>query len=211
MVAVTAAVAAGMAGCRSMPRPSGAVSTVRPHEDSSDIVNDLSVSNGDALGLSSVNPKPSSQTPDVLPLTPVPEADSREPDKPFPTFNETGRDLCTDGSGRPLILLFSASSCPHCQWVGGVFDLIAGGYADRGLVAAHHYDIETGDDLLTEAAETRVPETHLDIGRRGDPDGYLPYFNFGCRYERIGTGYEEQDDLDAEAEEMRRVIEALLP
>lgn len=133
------------------------------------------------------------------------------PDSPFPTFKKTGQDPCTDDSGRPLILLFSASSCSHCQWVGGVFDLVAGEYAGRGLVTAHHYDVETGDDLLTEAVETQIPESHLAIGKRGDPEGYLPYFNFGCRFDRIGTGYEEQDDLVAEAEEMSRVIEALLP
>lgn len=129
----------------------------------------------------------------------------------FPTFEETGHALCTDDEGRPLILLFSASSCSHCQWVGEIFDEIAKIYIDQGLVAAHHYEVETGDDLLTELVETRIPNEHLSIGRRGDPDGYLPYFNFGCRYDRIGTGYEEQNDLAAEAEEMCRVIEALLP
>ena len=66
------------------------------------------------------------------------------------------------------------------------------------------------DDLLTEAVETEVPRSYLDIGKRRDPEGHLPYFNFGCRYERIGTGYEESDDLAAEASEMMRVIEALL-
>lgn len=141
----------------------------------------------------------------------MPEADRRDSGCPFPTFKETGNAPCADDSGRPLIFLFSASSCPHCQWVGGVFDLIAGEYAGQGLVAAHHYDIETGDDLLTEAVETRIPALHLSIGKRGDPDGYLPYFNFGCVYDRIGTGYEEQNDLAAEAEEMCRVIEALKP
>jgi thiol-disulfide isomerase/thioredoxin len=146
---------------------------------------------------------------------PAPEnlggATGQDTDGPFPTFATTGLDPCTDDDGRPLILLFSASSCSHCKWVGGVFDLIAGEYADQGLVAAHHYDVETGDDLLTEGVENRIPKAHLAIGRRGDPDGYMPYFNFGCRYDRIGTGYEKQDDLAAEADEMRRVIEALLP
>jgi hypothetical protein len=95
--------------------------------------------------------------------------------------------------------------------VGGVFDLVAREYSDRGLVAAHHYDVETGDDLLTGEVETQIPEAHLKIGQRGDPEGYLPYFNFGCRFDRFGTGYEDQDDLAAEAEEMSRVIESLLP
>lgn len=152
-----------------------------------------------------------SERADIQAVAPASEADRPDTDSPFPTFRETGLDPCVDDQGRPVILLFSATSCPHCQWVGGVFDLIARQYADQGLVVVHHYDIETGDDVLTEPVETRIPEEYLSIGRRGDPDGSLPYFNFGCRYDRIGTGYEEQNDLAAEAEEMCRVIESLLP
>jgi len=132
-------------------------------------------------------------------------------DSPFPTFREAGPDTCTDDDGKPIIFLFSAASCPHCEWVGEAFDAVAQEYLARGLIEAHHYDMESGDDLLTEAVETKVPKKYLSIGKEGDPEGYLPYFNFGCRYDRIGTGYEEQDDLAAEAEEMNRVIEALLP
>lgn len=148
---------------------------------------------------------------DAQPPTQAPETSSQDLGSLFPTFKATGLDPCIDDQERPLILLFSAASCSHCQWVGGAFDLIARQYADQGLVAAHHYDIETGDDLLTEAVETRIPERFLSIGKRGDPEGHMPYFNFGCRYDRIGTGYEEQNDLAAEAEEMCQVIEALLP
>lgn len=153
---------------------------------------------------------PSLQT-DAPARTPESKTGNLNSDSRFPTFKETGLDSCPDDQGRPVIILFSASSCSHCQWVGGIFDFIAGEYADQGLITAHHYDLETGDDLLTEEVETKVPEEHLSIGKRGDPDGYLPYFNFDCRYDRIGTGYEEQNDLAAEAEEMSRVIEALLP
>jgi thiol-disulfide isomerase/thioredoxin len=139
----------------------------------------------------------------------LPMAKTQESGNRFPTFGETGQAACTDDSGRPLILLFSAPSCSHCQWVGEMFDMVAREYMAQGRVAAHHYNIQTGDDLLTEAVETRIPEKHLSIGKEGNPDGYIPYFNFGCRYDRIGTGYEKQDDLAAEAEEMCRVIEAL--
>jgi parvulin-like peptidyl-prolyl isomerase len=139
----------------------------------------------------------------------TPDGVSRN-DSPFPTFQETDLDICLDDDGRPLILLFSAASCSHCEWVGGVFDAVVQAYMDRGLIEAHHYDMESGDDLLTEAVEDEIPKDHLAIGKTGDPDLYLPYFNFGCRYDRIGTGYEEQDDLAAEAEEMCRVIEALV-
>jgi thiol-disulfide isomerase/thioredoxin len=182
IVSIAVAMVTGTVGCRSAPKPS-------------DMAPALETRGNGAVDAARI---------DGEMLDPDPES-------PFPTFMKTDLAPCTDDGGRPLILLFSAPSCSHCQWVGGVFDLVAGEYADQGLVAAHHYDVETGDDLLTEAVETGIPEVHLSIGKRGDPDGYMPYFNFGCRYHRIGTGYEKEDDLSAEAEEMRRVIEALLP
>ncbi len=129
---------------------------------------------------------------------------------PFQTFSKTDYGRCTDDKGLPVIIMYSVSSCPHCQWVGGVFDAVVQEYVDKGLIEAHHYDMETEDDLLTQTVETKIPEKYMAIGKRGDPKGSLPYFNFGCQYERIGTGYEAQDDLNAEADEMRRVIEALV-
>jgi len=128
----------------------------------------------------------------------------------FPTFTDTGENLCTNAEGRPVILLFTRTSCSHCQWIGDVFDFIAKEYVEKGLVEAHHYDLDSKDDLLTEALETEVPHSYLDLGKRRDPEGILPYFNFGCRYERFGNGYEESDDLAAEAREMTSAIEALL-
>ncbi len=64
---------------------------------------------------------------------------------------------------------------------------------------------------MTPEVETEIPEAYRRIKKAGDPDDYVPYFNFGCQYDRIGTGYEAQDDLSAEAEEMHKVIDALLP
>ena len=38
----------------------------------------------------------------------------------------------------------------------------------------------------------------------------IPTFVFGCRYYRIGTGHEFEDDLEAEAAEFMAVIEELI-
>jgi thiol-disulfide isomerase/thioredoxin len=138
------------------------------------------------------------------------ETSSTSSENGFKTFRSTGEDLCLNAEGRPVILLFTRTSCSHCQWIGDFFDSLVMEYVEKGLIEAHHYDMESKDDLLTETVEDEVPRPYLDIGRRRDPKGYLPYFNFGCRYERIGTGYEESDDLSAEVMEMTRVIETLL-
>lgn len=128
----------------------------------------------------------------------------------FPTFYSTGLDACTSDDGIPVIFLFSSSTCAHCAWVGDIFDFIAMYYVSSGSIVAHHYDLTTGDDLLTAAKETEIPPEHLQIKENGDPKGLVPYFNFNCQFERIGNGYEETDDSVAEAGEIRQVIESLI-
>ncbi len=128
----------------------------------------------------------------------------------FTTFYNSGLDACTNEKGLPVILLFSRSSCSHCEWVGKIFDPLVGYYVASGLIEAHHYDIDTGDDLLTDKIETKIPPAYLQLKEHGDPKGFVPYFNFGCKYERVGNGYEKTDDVAAESAEMRKVIETLI-
>ena len=207
ILGVVAAVMVVVAGCRSMPLLSGTSGRQGDRSATAARVNGQPQTHDTSEG----GPDLPFVGADTKTRMPASQAHDLDFASPFPTFKETDRILCTDDGGRPLLLFFSATSCAHCQWVEGVFTLIAREYAGQGLVTAHHYDTETGDDLLTETVETRIPEKHLSIGKRGNPDGYMPYFSFGCRYDRIGTGYEVQGDLAAEAEEMCRVIEALLP
>lgn len=128
----------------------------------------------------------------------------------FPTFDKTGLEACTSDDGKPVLFLFSSTSCSHCEWAGEVFDFIAQYYMASGLVEAHHYDVKSGDDLLTEEVETQIPPAHLQIKEHGDPKGLVPYYNFSCKYERLGNGYEKDDDLAAEGAEMRQVIDTLV-
>ena len=128
----------------------------------------------------------------------------------FPTFNSTGEEICTNDEGLPVIYMFSSSMCSHCEWGGGAFDFIVRFLTADGLIEAHHYDLLSGDDLLTEEIETKIPADKLEVYRHGNPKDLVPYYNFGCAYDRIGTGYEKENDLVAEGEEIRRVIEALV-
>jgi thiol-disulfide isomerase/thioredoxin len=128
----------------------------------------------------------------------------------FPTVNKTGLDICTTDDGKPVIFLFSTSSCSHCEWAGEAFDFVAKYYISSELIEAHHYDIDTGDDLLTEEVETKIPPAHLRIKEHGNPKGIVPYFNFSCKYERHGNGYEKKEDLAAECAEIRQVIDTLI-
>jgi parvulin-like peptidyl-prolyl isomerase/thiol-disulfide isomerase/thioredoxin len=128
----------------------------------------------------------------------------------FPTFRDTGEGTCTNDEGQPIVILFSTSRCSHCEWIGETFDSAVMEYVEMGLIEAHHYNMDTDTDLLTPNLETGIPKRYLKIMEQGDPEGYVPYFSFGCRYDRTGTGYERQDDLFAEEMEMRKVLNALV-
>lgn len=128
----------------------------------------------------------------------------------FPTIYNSGFDVCTNSDGKPVIFLFSSSSCSHCEWVGEIFDAVVTQYVEAGLIEAHHYDKPTGDDLLTEEIETEIPGEFTGIYDRGNPKGLVPYLNFSCKYERIGNGYEKTQDADAEGREMMEVIDTLI-
>jgi hypothetical protein len=43
-----------------------------------------------------------------------------------------------------------------------------------------------------------------------NPNGTIPTFIFGCKYYRIGAGYEAQKDLEAEKREFRQIIDKLI-
>jgi len=128
----------------------------------------------------------------------------------FPTFKSTGIEICANDEGHPLIYLFSSSLCAHCEWGGAIYDFIVKYYTANGLIEAHHYDLISGDDLLTEEIETVIPADILEIYHSGSPRDLVPYYNFGCKYDRVGNGHEKENDLEAEGEEMRRVIDALV-
>jgi len=130
--------------------------------------------------------------------------------KKFQKFVKMGADICINDKGLPIVILFSDPDCSHCKWIGPSFDAVVMKYVKRGLIEAHHYDIDSNDDLLTPDLETEIPLKYLKIKNQSDPDRLAPYFNFGCRYDRIGNGYEAQGDLRAEEREMCNVIDALL-
>ena len=134
---------------------------------------------------------------------------SASPDNAINTFRITDKNLCKNSKGKPIIMLFSTPDCPHCNWIGETFDETVMEYAERGLIEAHHYDLTTRDDLLTPEIEKEIPEIYLKIAEKGS-QGYVPYFNFGCMYDRISNGYEKEDDLYAEEVEMRQIIDFLL-
>lgn len=125
------------------------------------------------------------------------------------TFSKTDKEICKDGK-KPIIRLFSTSTCSHCVWVKDIFDKVAKEYVDKGKIAAYHWELDTNDNLLTKTKETAVPDSEIQLLTEFNPEGYVPAFVFGCQYFRIGTGYERENDLKKEGDEFRKIIDSLL-
>jgi thiol-disulfide isomerase/thioredoxin len=112
--------------------------------------------------------------------------------------------------GKPVIRLFSTTWCPHCIWIKPTFDRIAKEYIDAGKIVAYHWELDTGDDTLTPAIEREVPASEQAVFQKFNPRNSIPTFVFGGKYYRIGNGYEQQQNLTAEEQEFRTVIEELI-
>ncbi len=124
------------------------------------------------------------------------------------TFTDTGEEIELM-DGKPVIRLFSTTWCGHCQWIGETYESVVKEYADAGKIVAYHWELDIGDDTLTPSKEGRIPTEEYDIFRKYSPGG-VPTYVFGCKYMRVGNGYESTNDLRAEEAEFREVIEKLI-
>lgn len=125
----------------------------------------------------------------------------------FETFTEYDTDICKK-DGKPVIYLFSTTWCPHCEWIKDTFDSWAKDNAGKAVV--YHWELDTNDNTLTSEVETEIPAEHNEIYEQFNPNGSIPTFVFGCRYGRVGNGYESQDDLDAERDSFDAVLQELI-
>jgi len=125
------------------------------------------------------------------------------------TFIATQDAPCTDQQGRPVIRLFSTSWCPHCQWIKSTYTKVVNEYAAQGKITAYLWETDLDDDLLTEEKDS-IPSSEQAVYKKYNPEESIPTFIFGCKYMRIGNGYELQKDLAAEEAEFRAVIDKLL-
>lgn len=126
------------------------------------------------------------------------------------TFNvKENATICTE-NGKPVIRMFSTTWCPHCKWAKDPFAEAVDDYVKQGKIVAHNWEIDKNDDALTSVNESSVPESENAVYNEFNPGGSIPTFVFGCKYYRIGSGHETEDDKDAERREFEAVIEQLL-
>ena len=140
--------------------------------------------------------------------TPTPQTNVTTPSS-IKTFQTVNGSVCKE-DGKPIIRLFSTTWCPHCKWIKSTYDSVVSEYVNSGKIVAYHWEVDTGDNTLTSATETSVPESELQVYQTFNPKGSIPTFVFGCKYYRVGNGYEQEGNLTAEEAEFRAVIETLL-
>lgn len=125
------------------------------------------------------------------------------------TFTETDNEVCKQDN-KPIIREFGTSWCPHCKWIEKTYQNVVNDYVKQGKVVAYQWYVDVNDDLLTAELENSVPESEIVVFKKFNPRMSIPTFVFGCRFIRIGNGYEDQKDLKAEEEEFKAVIETLI-
>lgn len=133
------------------------------------------------------------------------------------TFREVDNSICTI-DGKPIIRLYSTTWCPHCKWINDTYNNTVMEYVEKGEIVAHHFKFDINDDVLTPGIDG-IQQTEIAVFEKFSPKGSIPAFVFGCKYYRIGNGYEavgsvsaenNQKRLDQEEKEFRKLIEKLI-
>jgi len=120
------------------------------------------------------------------------------------TFTKTDDPVCKENN-KVIIRLFSTAKNPASKWISQAFDEVANEY--RNDIIAYHWQLDTGDNTLTDVTEKGIPKDEVEIFQKYNPENTVPTYVFGCKYVRIKNAY---DTLDQEKAEFRRVIEQLL-
>lgn len=125
----------------------------------------------------------------------------------YETFTEYDLDICKE-DGKPVAYLFSTTWCSHCSWIAETFNAWAKDNSDK--VVAYHWEVDINDDTLTDKTEDKIPDEHMEVYNKFNPRGSIPTFVFGCRYSRVGNGYESDQDLNKEIESFDKILKELL-
>jgi len=140
------------------------------------------------------------------PATPTVIGTFGNPENPF---NEVSGKVYKE-NGKPVVILFSTTWCPHCKWIKDTFDTFAKDEMAQGKIIAYHWELDTGDNTLTPEVETAVPDKYLQIYGTFNPAGTIPTFVFGDKYYRVGNSYERENSTVKEGAEFKQVIDQLL-
>ena len=107
------------------------------------------------------------------------------------------------------VIVYSTTTCPHCKWISEAFDQFAKENLEN--ISAYHWEFDILDNSITPEKENEVPLSHQQIYLQQNPKGYVPFFSFGCKYTRLGNGFESQSNgIEKEKQEFDLILKELL-
>lgn len=109
-------------------------------------------------------------------------------------FEETGDDIC--GGEKPIIRIYTTTSCEICDDSGKVFKELVKEFVGDGSIDTAHWNLDTGDNLLTIQKENGVPSSEVALFKEYSPNRLVPTIVMGCKYKLIGKlGSEEEEEF----------------
>ncbi len=130
-------------------------------------------------------------------------------DENIKSFTGSNDEICRE-EGKPIVRLFTTSTCMPCEWIKDTFDEVMKDFIEEDKITAFHWQLDTGDNTLTKKKEEGIPKKEIEIFKKYNKRSTVPTYVFGCKYVRIGNFYQENRDLDAEEKEFRAVVEKLI-
>ena len=133
----------------------------------------------------------------------------------FPTYRKSLIEPVFE-DGKPVVLVFSTTSCPHCSWIKETYDGVLKEYLAEGKIVARHWELDIGDDSLTDEVEAIYSPEDFTVYQQFNERGSVPTFIISQKYYRIGSGYEHGSSykgltgLEAEAQELRDILDELI-
>ena len=123
-------------------------------------------------------------------------------------FEETSDSICNENS-RPVLRLYITTDCLPCNLAKEAFNSFAKEKQEKGEIAAYIWELNTGDNILTEETESGIPRSELSIFRKYNPKSTVPAFVFGCKYIRVGNAYMQQNNVEAEKLEFEKILKKI--
>ncbi|MBI2139977.1 SurA N-terminal domain-containing protein [Candidatus Woesearchaeota archaeon] len=111
------------------------------------------------------------------------------------SFMETGKEACKSG-GKPLVRLFTTTTCKGCSLAGEAFAKSVQQFS--GKIEARHWQLNTGDNLLTQQAEKGIPQDEIAFFSAANPKKTVPFYDFGCKYSGAGNIFDTAGEQEQE-------------
>jgi hypothetical protein len=99
-------------------------------------------------------------------------------------FEELRDDLCNED--KPIVRLYTTSKCSVCNNTGNTFKDLVSTYVAENKIKALHWNLDTGDNLLTDEKENGVPKEEVSLFKKYG-NGKVPTTVVACKYKFLGA------------------------